>query len=118
MSDRAVEKSSAWFARQGVKVIFASRFVPGARLPTYFAAGLLHTKFWWFTFYFALACAVWTPLLVGLSAWLGEEFIKRVYFGQQHFLLKTLRIGFVLLLLIKLLLRLSTWRGRRMVLSR
>ncbi len=117
VSEKAVEKSSAWFARQGVKVIFVSRFVPGARLPTYFAAGLLHTKFWWFTIYFAIACAVWTPLLVGLSALLGEEFIKRVYFGQQHFLLKALLVSVVLLLLIKLLLRLSTWRGRRMVLG-
>lgn len=118
VSEQAVEKSSAWFARQGVKVIFASRFVPGARLPTYFAAGVLRTKFWWFTIYFAIACAVWTPLLVGLSAWLGEEFIKRVYFGQQHFLLRALLVGVVLLLLIKLLLRLATWRGRRMLLSR
>lgn len=117
VSERAVEKSSAWFARQGVKVIFASRFVPGARLPTYFAAGLLRTKFWWFTTYFAIACVVWTPLLVGLSAWLGEEFIRRVYFGQQHFLLKALLVSVVLLLFIKLALRLLTWRGRRMLVS-
>jgi membrane protein DedA with SNARE-associated domain len=117
VSEKAVVKSSAWFARQGVKVIFASRFVPGARLPTYFAAGLLHTKFWWFTCYFALACAVWTPLLVGLSAWLGDEVIKRVYVGQQHFLLIALLVSVVLLLLMKLLLRLATWRGRRMLLS-
>ena len=116
--EKAVEKSSVWFARQGVKVIFASRFVPGARLPTYFAAGLLRTKFWWFTSYFALACAVWTPLLVGLSAWLGEEAITCVYFGQQHFWLRSLLVSVALLLLIKLLLRLSTWRGRRMLLSR
>ncbi len=117
VSEKAVEKSSVWFARQGVKVIFASRFVPGARLPTYFAAGLLRTKFWWFTFYFAIACAVWTPLLVGLSAWLGEEVIKRFYFEQQHFLLRALLVGIVLLLLFKLLLRLLTWRGRRLLLS-
>jgi membrane protein DedA with SNARE-associated domain len=117
INEQAVAKSSAWFAQQGVQVIFASRFVPGARLPTYFAAGLLRTKFWWFTFYFAIACAVWTPLLVGLSAWLGEEVIKRFYFGQQHFLLKALLVSVVLLLLIKLLLRLTTWRGRRMLLG-
>ncbi len=117
VSDKAVAKSSGWFARQGVKVILASRFVPGARLPTYFAAGLLRTKFWWFTFYFALACAVWTPLLVGLSAWLGEEAIKRVYFGPQHFWLRGVLLSIVLLLLIKLLLRLFTWRGRRRLLS-
>lgn len=117
VSENAVAKSSAWFARQGVKVIFASRFIPGARLPTYFAAGLLRTKFWWFTVYFALACAVWTPLLVGLSAWLGEEVIKRFYFGQQQVLLRALLVGFVLFLLIKLSLRLLMWRGRRMLLG-
>jgi len=117
VSENAVAKSSAWFARQGVKVIFASRFIPGARLPMYFAAGLLRTKFWWFTLYFALACAVWTPLLVGLSAWLGEEVIKRFYFGQQQVLLRALLVGFVLFLLIKLSLRLLTWRGRRMLLG-
>ncbi|MFN7930133.1 MAG: alpha/beta fold hydrolase [Blastocatellia bacterium] len=117
VSEQAVAKSSAWFARQGAKVIFASRFVPGARLPTYFAAGLLHTNFWWFTFYFALACAAWTPLLVALSAWLGGNFIERVYLGNQHFLLIALFVGFLLLLLIKLAMRLSTWRGRRLLLG-
>lgn len=117
LSQAAVEKSSAWFVRQGAKVIFISRFVPGARLPTYFAAGLLHTRFWWFTFYFFVACAIWTPLLMGLSAWLGKEFLQRLYFGQAHFLLIALLVGLVLSLLIKLALRLSTWRGRRLLLG-
>src|SRR5262249_54293229 len=34
-----VERSSAWFNRRGIVVIGISRFVPGMRLPTYFAAG-------------------------------------------------------------------------------
>lgn len=118
LSPAAVEKSSTWFAKQGAKVIFISRFVPGARLPTYFAAGLLHTRFWWFASYFFIACLIWTPLLVGLSAWLGQEFIQRIYFGQQHFLLIALLVGGVLYVLIKLLLRLSTWRGRRLLLGK
>ncbi|HZS04294.1 MAG TPA: alpha/beta fold hydrolase [Blastocatellia bacterium] len=113
----AVERSSAWFSRKGVVVIAASRFLPGARLPTYFAAGLLNTSFWWFTFYFALACAVWTPLLVGLSAVLGAEAVKSAFFGGQHFLLKVLVIGFLLMVVVRLLLRLATWRGRRMLVS-
>ena len=45
----------------------------GTRLPTYFAAGMLHTSFWRFTGYFFVACALWTPLLVGLSAAVGES---------------------------------------------
>lgn len=118
LSPESVEKSSAWFSRQGSKVIFISRFLPGARLPTYFAAGMLNTSFWWFTFYFALACLVWTPLLIGLSAFLGGEVVKREYFEQQHFLVTALLAGIVLWLLIKLLLRLATWRGRRMLVGK
>ena len=71
-----VERSSAWFSSRGLMVIFASRFVPGARLPTYFAAGLLDTSFWWFALYFSLAGVVWAPLLVGLSKVLGGEVIR------------------------------------------
>src|SRR5262249_13048040 len=40
-----VERASAWFSRRGGAVILASRFTPGMRLPTYFAAGLLRTSF-------------------------------------------------------------------------
>ena len=118
LSPESVEKSSAWFSRQGSKVIFVSRFLPGARLPTYFAAGMLNTNFWWFTFYFALACLVWTPLLIGLSAFLGGEVVKREYFEQQHFLVTALLAGIGLWLVIKLLLRLATWRGRRMLVGK
>lgn len=113
----AVERSSEWFGRKGVWVIAASRFIPGMRLPTYFAAGLLKTSFWWFTFYFALACAVWTPLLVGLSALLGGEVVRNAVFGQQHFIIRALLAGIILMLLIRLLMRCLTWRGRRMLVS-
>jgi membrane protein DedA with SNARE-associated domain/pimeloyl-ACP methyl ester carboxylesterase len=117
VSEAAVERSSQWFARNGARVIAASRFLPGARLPTYFAAGVLKTSFWWFTFYFALACAVWTPLLVALSALLGGEVVSRLFSGGEHFLIKSLLAGFVLLVVIRLLARAATWRGRRMLLS-
>lgn len=121
LSEAAVDRSSQWFARNGLRVIAVSRFLPGARLPTYFAAGVLKTSFWRFAFYFALACAVWTPLLVALSALLGGEVVSRVFSGSQHFLLKALLAGVALLLIIRPLVRslaLSvTARGRRMLLS-
>ena len=47
-----VDLSSRWFNRRGPIVIAISRFVPGMRLPTYFAAGLLRTSAWRFCFYF------------------------------------------------------------------
>lgn len=74
----AVDRAAAWFGRRGVAVIFASRFLPGARLPTYVAAGVLRTGLWRFSLYFALAVAVWTPALVGLAALAGDATLALV----------------------------------------
>jgi membrane protein DedA with SNARE-associated domain len=112
-----VEKSSAWFSRRGLAVIFASRFVPGARLPTYFAAGLLDTSFWWFVLYFLIAGAVWVPLLVGLSAALGGEVVKSALLGKQAVLVKALAAGAVLFVAAKLAVRLSSHKGRRLLVA-
>lgn len=71
LTEAAVERSSAWLQERGLLVIALSRFVPGTRLPTYFAAGVLRTDWRWFALYFGLACAVWTPLLIALAGWLG-----------------------------------------------
>lgn len=110
-------RSSEWFSRQGAKVIFASRFLPGARLPTYFAAGALQTSFWKFAFYFLLACAVWTPLLVGLAILLGREVIESALLGGQSLLFKVIIAGVIILAVVKLLVRLSTAKGRRLLVS-
>jgi membrane protein DedA with SNARE-associated domain/pimeloyl-ACP methyl ester carboxylesterase len=117
VSEAAVRRSSEWFEHQGAKVIFASRFLPGARLPTYFAAGALDTSFWKFAFYFAVACAVWTPLLVGLSMLLGKSLIESALLAGQGLLLKAVIAGILIYSLIKLLVRLSTWKGRRLLVS-
>src|SRR5215204_2547745 len=71
-----VGRSSDWFERRGPLVILLSRFLPGTRLPTYFAAGLLETSFWKFSLYFLLAALVWTPLVVGLAATLGAGAVE------------------------------------------
>jgi membrane protein DedA with SNARE-associated domain len=70
LSPAKVAISSRWFARRGPTVILFSRFLPGTRLPTYFAAGLLHTRFSRFFGYFLLAVALWTPAVVVVLVWL------------------------------------------------
>jgi len=112
-----VERASAWFSRRGAMVILISRFIPGMRLPTYFASGLLNTSFGWFTLYFSLAAAIWTPALVGLSKALGAEAIKSTLLAKQNVFIKTLIAGVIIYLIAKLVTRLSTWRGRRMLVS-
>src|SRR3954451_1331884 len=73
VSEDKVARASEWLSRRGMVVVFLSRFTPGLRLPTYVAAGLLQTRFWFFTTYFLIAASVWTPLLVGSAALLGSQ---------------------------------------------
>lgn len=118
VSAEKVEQGSQWFERRGMAAIFISRFVPGLRLPTYFAAGLLNTSFWKFTLYFLLAAVVWTPLLVGLSFTLGAEFVRSTLLESQGAWLKVAASSVTLFLLVKLLLQLSSYQGRRKFVGR
>jgi membrane protein DedA with SNARE-associated domain len=74
LSAARVERASRWLSEKGPVVVFASRFTPGLRTATYFAAGSLRTSFSAFAGYFLLASIVWTPLVVGLAALLGARF--------------------------------------------
>jgi len=75
-----VVASERWFGERGTPILIFSRLVPGARLPTYLAAGFLRlpaAKFLWIT---GAASFVWTVIVlllvqsVGapLIDWLGE----------------------------------------------
>lgn len=68
----AIERGSAFLGRHGASAIFAARFLPGTRLPTYLAAGALRMSVARFSLYFLLAAMVWTPLLVGSTAFLRD----------------------------------------------
>ncbi len=116
--ERDVERSSAWFTRKGLIVIAASRFVPGMRLPTYFAAGTLNTSFWWFTLYFLIAGVVWTPLLVAVSAFLGGELMGSALLAGRGFFLQAVIAIIMVCIVAKLAVRMSTYRGRRLLLSK
>jgi len=78
VSDAALERAARWLERWGAWVVVATRFVPGSRLPTYLAAGILRTRAWMFALLFALAVAMWTPALVGLSAVAGDRALARL----------------------------------------
>src|SRR5690606_34325127 len=73
VTEPRLRAASAWFQRKGLRAVFLTRLLPGLRLPIYFSAGLLHTRFLTFTLYFFIAAALWTPLLVGAAAFIGVE---------------------------------------------
>jgi len=109
----SLDDASAWLSRNGAATIFASRFVPGTRLPTYVAAGVLHTSARKFVAYFLLAAAVWTPLIVGLSAGLGLPFLHSRFLARQPLSIRLLLGGALLFLVTRLITMLATYSGRR-----
>jgi membrane protein DedA with SNARE-associated domain len=118
LRESEVKRCSAWFQRRGMLAIFVSRFLPGTRLPTYFAAGLLDTSFIKFTLYFVIAAVAWTPLLVGASMLVGREIVESTLITQQSVLLRVAISALVIFVVMRLLLRLMTFRGRRLLVGR
>jgi membrane protein DedA with SNARE-associated domain len=118
ITPEAVAWSSAWIQRRGAVLVFATRVLPGTRLPTYFAAGMLRTSLTRFAAYFFVACAIWTPILVGISAAFGEATQHALSIFRERMALYLFVTALVLFLLLKLLIPLATWRGRRLLLSR
>jgi membrane protein DedA with SNARE-associated domain len=64
-------QSEAWFQNHGTAAIALSRAIPGTRLPTYLAAGLLKVPTGRFVGITAIACAVWVTALFGFSYQVG-----------------------------------------------
>ena len=113
VSKDRLERGASWFKQQGLKVVMICRFVPSSRLPTFVAAGVLKAPFWRFLLFFFLASLVWTPLLVGLSSLLGQNFLNfyEMYEGSAIWVL----LGVILLIYgsVHILLPALTHRGRR-----
>lgn len=80
--DGTISKAAEWLGKNAAAAAFLSRFVSGLRLPTYLLAGALRTNFAKFTLYFLLASAIWTPILVGSTAF-SQTFLfpKNVLLG-------------------------------------
>jgi len=117
VTPESLTRAERWFLQRGAWVIVASRFMPGTRLPTYVAAGILRMPWLRFIGWFALACALWTPLLVGVAALAGQAALgwfqawARVSFGLVV-------AGLVVWVLAQLGVQAMTWRGRRLLLGK
>ncbi|WP_428375215.1 DedA family protein [Lichenicoccus sp.] len=68
-----------WLSGKVFRVVMVSRFIPGARLPTYTACGFLRADFGRFVMAAVLATSVWTSLLFLLSMRVGELLMQ--HFG-------------------------------------
>lgn len=108
-----VERSRRWFRERGAWVILASRFLPGTRLPTYLAAGLLRVNALWFAVQLLVPVALWTPILVGLARLFGERVFAEFDVFQKYALPGFVALLVVVWLLLALARALATHEGRR-----
>jgi membrane protein DedA with SNARE-associated domain len=70
-----VAQSEQWFARRGASILVFSRMIPGARLPTYLAAGFLRVPWNRFLFITGAASLAWTFLVLLLARALGLRLV-------------------------------------------
>lgn len=108
-----LERLARRFDREGWKLIFLARFVPGMRFPVYTGAGLIGGRAGRLVIVALLAGIIWTPMLVLLAALLGQAIIAPIEYvtGEGVF---ALLAGIVLVYLaIRLFVRLLTRNGRR-----
>ena len=76
VSRERLEKGTRLVSRHGAKMIVLSRFLPGSRVPLYVSAGFLRYPFSRYASWMALACVLWTPLMVYFAMKLGEALMN------------------------------------------
>jgi membrane protein DedA with SNARE-associated domain len=117
-----VEQSERWFAIRGSWILVFSRLLPGARLPTYLAAGFLRLPLNRFLFITGAASLVWTVFVLVLVQVLGARVLLwlRAFQNAGWVLLLGLPVAFLGLQLAKrfatparlkrLMTKLERWR--------
>ncbi len=118
VTEPQVQRASAWFRERGPAVILASRFLPGTRVATFVAAGVLHTPFLTFALWFGLAALLWTPLLVGLAALIGAPILGAFHRFELWAVPAAFLATIAAFLVARIVPRLFTWRGRRLLVSK
>lgn len=118
IKEEDIERMEELFEMRGVEIIFASRFLPGTRFPAYLAAGLLRINFLFFLGYFLLSLVIWTPLMVWLSALIGQPMLSYLDLYQDYAIWIILAIIFILYGIFKVLIPLSTVKGRRKLVTK
>lgn len=91
--------------RQLITAVISTRFLPGARLPTYLACGLFHVSFGRFALSVVIATAMWTTLLFGVAYAFGELTTQWLGFLRWP-------ASLLILILVLLVGRLAARRGR------
>ena len=92
---RRMRQGRAWLDGRVFQVVFISRFLPGARLPTYTACGFLGANWRRFALAAIIATLIWTSLLFGVSLKVGALLMQ--YLGAWRW---AGGIGFTLIVIL------------------
>lgn len=99
-----VTESERWFAKRGTPILIFSRVVPGARLPTYLAAGFLRVPLPRFLIITGVASCLWTMLILLLAQTLGAPLTNWLV-AYKHTGLIALGAGVVVIAILQMLRR-------------
>jgi len=112
LPESSLERWGRWFDRHTVQAVFLARVIPGTRLPTYLAAGLLSRRAHGFLFWAGVAAFVWTPLILLTVILVGPgvfEAVRSVFSGPVAIVVSIA----VLFVGIRTMVYMFTWEGRR-----
>ncbi len=118
LPDAALLAARNWLGRDGWKAVIGSRFLPGARLPTYVAAGVVRAPFGKMLLWFGGASVLWTVPVVTLLALFGKEMSAWLMGAGKWLLPLTVLTIVALWLLLRALPKIFTHRGRRIFLGK
>ena len=113
-----LERACRWFEERSAALILTGRFVPGTRLPTYTAAGVVRLPFPRFALWTLVAAALWTPLLVGASVLFGAAAQEWLGIFRDLALAWLAGTALVVLIVFRVLLALATQQGRQRLAGR
>lgn len=113
-----LERACRWFKERSAALILTGRFVPGTRLPTYTAAGVVRLPFPRFALWTLVAAALWTPLLVGTSVLFGAAVQEWLGVFRDRALAWLAGTALVVLVVFRVLLALATQQGRQRLAGR
>ncbi len=112
ISEASLDRWGRWFDRHTIKAVFLARAIPGTRLPTYIAAGLLTRKSHHFLIWAAIAAFLWTPVVLLLAVLLGPtvlEALMSVFAGPVAVVIAIVTV----LIILRVFTYAFTWEGRR-----
>ncbi len=113
-----LERACRWFTERSAALLIGGRFVPGTRLPTYVAAGVVRMPLIPFSLWIVVAAVLWTPLLVGGTALFGAAAAERIGMFQDRALPWLIVTALAALIALRVGVPLFSAAGRRRFLAR